>query len=97
MRPAGAKLARVVAIAALLSGVAVSPALADHDHDRQWHGQGKHYGHRRHGPPVRYYGGYERRYYYYAPHADYYAPPPVYVVPPPPSWGLNLVFPLHIH
>jgi len=95
MRRIGAKLGRAIAIVGVLSGLAASPVLADHGH-----GRGSHYEGHGHHPGRGYYRGYQQRYYgpryYYAPRPEYYAPPPLYL-PPPPSWGLNLIFPLHVH
>jgi hypothetical protein len=92
-------LSYAIAITALLCGLLASPALAKHDHD-DWH----HGSHNRHhnwsGGRTYYYRDYPRYYsygrsYYYEPR-EYYEPPTVYVPPPPPpSFGLNLVFPIH--
>jgi hypothetical protein len=92
------KLGHAVAIAGLLSGLAATPALADHDHH---HGRDRH-GNQHGAWEGRYYRdydyGYDRHYYYREPYVAYYAPR-VYVPlpPPPPSFGLSLVFPFHHH
>jgi len=92
------RLGAVLAAAGLIAGLSASPALADHDdhHHRHWRGHDRwehHGGWDRHHYDRRYYsgGGY---YYYDEPRVEYYAAPRVYV-PPPPSFGLNLVFPIH--
>ena len=62
----------IVAVSAMLSGFAATPAFADrwgHHHYRHDRWEHRHY----HRPQV-----------YYAP--GYYAPPPVYYVPPPPVY-----------
>lgn len=97
MRTFTAKLMHAAAIAGLLSGLAASPALADHH---------KHWKKHRHDNHNRYYRDYDERRsyyrddtyysrgYYYGPRT-YYSPPGVYVHPAPPSFGLSLVFPIH--
>jgi hypothetical protein len=91
-----AKLTHAVAVAGMLCGLAATPALADRDgHHRHWkkHHRKDHHGdwRPRHRPR-----DYDRAYYYYEPRVEYYSSPRLYVpVPPPPSFGLNLVFPIH--
>ena len=93
----GIKTAGALVLAGMLC--AASPAFADHDHDRHWHGHGHSYHHEHHGDwnggrTYYYGGGYAHHYYYSEP--DYYYGPRAYVpVPAPPSFGLNLVFPIH--
>jgi len=90
------RFASALVVAGALSMLAARPVLADHDHDDDhWHhGHGHHEHHERHEGwyDSRHYsyGGYHR---YYEPRVEYYSDP-VYV-PPPPSFGLNLVFPIH--
>lgn len=80
-----------------VASLAATPAFADHDDHDRWHGHHRHH----HGDWDRgnhyrggyYYRDYDRS-YYYEPRVEYYAAPRVYV-PPPPSFGLNLVFPIH--
>ena len=95
MRGVVAKLTHAAVLAGLLCGFAASPALADHDHDKHWR---KHHWRERRGdwqPRRHYYRDYDRS-YYYEPRVEYYSSPRLYVpVPPPPSFGLNLVFPIH--
>jgi hypothetical protein len=96
VRALGAKLTHAVVLAGLLCGFAASPALADHDHDKHWRKQ--HWSERRSDwRPRHHYRDYDRHYYYYSePRVEYYSSPRLYVpVPPPPSFGLNLVFPIH--
>lgn len=79
----------------LVASLSTTPAFADHDDDRHWHRDRRHHHHGDWDHPRRYYGsGYYDRGYYYEPRVEYYAAPRVYV-PPPPSFGLNLVFPIH--
>jgi hypothetical protein len=84
------KIAMAIAFAFVMCGVAVRPAMAeheDHHHDGRHHEKRHYRGRREHRPDV----------VYYAPSPYvYYAPPPVVYVPPPPSWGINLFFPLRI-
>jgi hypothetical protein len=89
----GIKTMGALVVAGLLC--AAGPALADHDddHHEHWHHHDEHYherGHWHHHDE-----GYAR-YYYNGP--SYYSDygPQVYVPgPPAPSFGLNLVFPVH--
>jgi hypothetical protein len=90
-RLSAGKLGAACAVAALIGGLAMQPAMAyDHNHhgyDRRA-GYGYGYGH----------GYYGRRDWrggaYYTPYSVY-APPPVYY-PPRPSPGVSLFFPLRI-
>jgi hypothetical protein len=89
------KLTHAVAVAGLLCGFAATPAFADrHHHDRHWN---EHHRRHRHGDWRHRHRDYDRSYYYYSEPRDYYySSPRLYVpVPPPPSFGLNLVFPIH--
>jgi hypothetical protein len=92
-----AVLASALAVAGLLSGFTVSPVLADYDHDHdRGHGHWRHHEHHddwHHGQSRYYYRGSDH--YYYAPRVEYYSPGIYVQPPPPPSWGLNLVFPIH--
>ena len=96
MRPFIVKLTHALAIAGILCGLAATPALADRD-DRGRHWKKHHWKERRSDwRPRQYYRDYDRDYYYYEPRVEYYSSPRLYVpVPPPPSFGLNLVFPIH--
>lgn len=101
MRPRGTKtIHALVALGALFAVIAsATPASADHDDDRHWRGHG-HWKHRQHGywdGGRSYYYSDRPSYYYYEPRRRYYYDAPrVYVPPPPaPSFGLNLVFPIH--
>ena len=96
MRGLGTKLIHAAAIAGLLSGLAATPAFADHDRDKHWKKHGRH--HRNYdrdwdGRRTYYYRDYDRG-SHYGPRAYYYGPPGVYVHPAPPSFGLSLVFPI---
>ena len=96
MNGLGRKLVHAVAIAGFLSGLAATPALADHH--KHWkkhkHGHSRYYRDRDYDyRPRTYYREYDRH-AYYGPRA-YYSPPGVYVHPAPPSFGLSLVFPIH--
>jgi hypothetical protein len=100
MKTFAVTLARLAAVAGLLIGLGASPALADHDdhHDRWRHhdrDRWEHHGGWNHRHHYRDYDrDYDRGYYYSEP--QYYSAPRVYVPPPPvPSFGLNLVFPIH--
>lgn len=88
------RLGVLVAAAGFVASLAATPAFADHDHHDRW----RHDGHREHhGDWYRSRRHYSRDYdrsYYYEPRVEYYAAPRVYI-PPPPSFGLNLVFPIH--
>jgi len=95
VRAFGVTLAHAVAVGGLLFGFAATPAFAEHDHDRHWNDH--HRDHHSDWQQRHYHHDYDRSYYYYSePHAYYYSSPRLYVpVPPPPSFGLNLVFPIH--
>lgn len=98
MRTLRVAVSNALVLAALLCGVAATPAFADRDHHDRWRHEGRHYSH--HGewdrPRTSFYW-YPYSHYYYRPRAEYYAAPDVYVPPPPApsSFGLNLVFPIH--
>ncbi len=83
----------LLAACMLTGAVGVAPARADRD---DWNHH-RHYRHERHWRDRHYVR--PRGYYYYSePDYYYYSPPPVYAPPPPPSsFGLNLVFPFHVH
>lgn len=84
-RSTAGKAAITLAIAAAISVLSMSPALAEHG--RGDHGRGGWHEHRGwHGG----YGGYG---YNYA--QPVYAPPPVYY-PPQPSPGVSVLFPLNL-
>lgn len=78
----------VLVIAAAITGMAITPVMAD-GRGHGW-GHDKHWKHHRprpyvHGAPV------------VVAHAPIYAPPPVvYAPPPPPPPGISVVFPIHI-
>lgn len=99
MRPRRSKIVHAVLALGALFAVAGSatPASADHDDHRhgRGHGHWKHHGYREGGRS--YYYSDRPSYYYYEPRRRYYYDAPrVYVPPPPvPSFGLNLVFPIH--
>lgn len=101
---AAGKLVAAVALASLLGGLSISPALAD-DHDsRSGYNQGRHDGkkhrdNRRDWRHERYEGRSYRpeRYQrpYYQPY-EVYSPPAV-IYAPPRSPGVSLFFPIDIH
>jgi hypothetical protein len=92
-----AKIAAATAFAFIMCGIAVQPAMAEHQNHYRggWHHGNRHY-HDRHQWRR---GGYEYgpgvSYYAPSPYV-YYAPPPVVYYPPRPSRGLNLFFPFSI-
>jgi len=91
----GAKLIHAAAIVGLVSGLAATPAFADHHKHWKKHHRGHHknYYYRDYDRPrARYYRDYDRSYYY--GQRSYYGPPGVIVHPAPPSFGLSLVFPI---
>jgi hypothetical protein len=96
MKSLGA-IARALGALAVLSALAAPPAFA-RDHDRH-HRREHHHGHHRRGwdGPRAHYYRYDQPRYYYEPRREYYYDGPrVYVPPPPvPSFGLNLIFPIH--
>ena len=82
----GIKAAGALVLASMLC--AASVALADHGDDHHEHGHG--HGHRHY----EHHGDWHRHDYDDVRHYGY--GPQVYVpAPPPPSFGLNLVFPIH--
>ena len=86
----------LLAAAGFVMSLAVTPALADKKRHDGWRQRGNYSdwnrGDRQRGRR-QYYRDYDRS-YYYEPRVEYYAAPRVYV-PAPPSFGLNLVFPIH--
>lgn len=84
------KAAGALVLAGMLC--AASAALADHD-DHHEHGHGHHrYEHHGNWHRHDYDHGYVR---YYGSGPGYYGPQVYVPAPPPPSFGLNLVFPIH--
>lgn len=92
----------LAATAALVVGLAATPALAGNDRhrggDRGGWSSGPHQGHHRHHLPP---GHAKRHHHGYAP-VYYYAPPPrvVYVPQPvyhPPQPGVTIVFPIDLN
>ena len=78
-----------MAMAFVICGLAVSPALADHGH----HNRGRRgWGYERHDRG--WYG--PRRFFYSSEPNVYYAPPPVVYTPVYPSPGVSFIFPLRI-
>jgi hypothetical protein len=97
-KPTISKIVMALAVASVMGGMAITPALGKdndnrkghRDNDRQVHrDNGRHNGEWRGERNVR--RGYQQPYYYSQP---VYAPPPVYYDPQP-SAGINLVFPLN--
>ena len=90
----GRKVMMALAFAAAISGLAITPALADNDNG---HGRGKHGQREWHGDRDGYgYDGYRpeyRRPYSYA--QPVYVPPPVYYEPRQ-SPGISFFFPLDL-
>jgi len=94
-RSTGRKIVMALALASAISGLAISPALADNN---DGHDQGKH--HKNYGQSKKHgdnegYDGYrsEQGPYIYA--QPVYAPPPVYYEPRP-SPGISFFFPLDL-
>ena len=87
------KIVLALAVASMLAGVSVQPALGD-DHDKRDAQQERYQRQHqpvRHGHQPVYRGGYQPYgYYYYSPPVIYAPPPVVYV--PPPSPGISLFF-----
>ena len=104
-RPTISKIVMALAVASVLGGMSITPALADNDHRQVRRDIGRHNGEWRGNRHLR--RGYEQTYYYsqpyysqpYYPQPYYaqpvYAPPPVYYAPQP-SPGINLFLPLNI-
>lgn len=94
-RPTIARIITALAVASMMGGMAIAPALGDNNgrqghQDKGWHkGQSNGY---RDQPVYVYRPVYQEPYYYSAP---VYAPPPVYYYPQQ-SPGINLFFPLDI-
>ena len=91
----GRKVVMALALASAISGLAISPVLADYN---DGHDQGKH--HKNYGQSKKHrdndrYDGYrsEQGPYIYA--QPVYAPPPVYYEPQP-SAGISLFFPIDL-
>jgi hypothetical protein len=104
-RPTISKIVMALAVASVMGGMSITPALADNDHRQVRRDNGRHNGEWRGNRHHR--RGYEQTYYYSQPYYSqpyypqpYYAqpvyvPPPVYYAPQP-SPGISLFFPLHI-
>jgi hypothetical protein len=96
VRPTISRIITVLAVASVMGGIAITPALAknnnkgDGRHDNGWH-KGEWKGDRGR-PNYVYRPVYQEPYYYSAP---VYAPPPVYYAPQQ-SPGISLFFPLDI-
>ena len=97
-RPTISKVVMALAVASVMSGMAITPALAKDNDNRQGHrdnglhkGQSKGDRDRPEYRPV-YQPVYEHPYYYSQP---VYVPPPVYYTPQP-SPGISLFFPLDL-
>jgi hypothetical protein len=85
------RIVTALAVATVMGGMTLTPALADNN-DRQWHrDNGRHNGEGRGNHRQPYYYGHP--YYYSQP---VYVPPPVYYAPQP-SPGISFFFPLDIH
>ena len=93
----GSRVVMAFALASLISGLAISPAFADHDrgegdggdrhggYEQRGHGHGHGHGHDDED--------YQRSYYYARP---VYVPAPVYYEPPRQSPGVSVFFPLDL-
>lgn len=96
--PTISKIVMALAVASVMGGMAMTPALAKDKHDRQGHrDNGRHNGEWRGDRDDR--RGYQQPYYY--EHPSYYsqpvyAPPPVYYAPQQ-SPGISFFLPLNIH
>lgn len=91
LRPTIGKIVTALAVASVMGGMAITPALGDNDkgksRDKGWKSN--------RGQPVyvyEYRPVYREPYYYSAP---VYAPPPLYYYPQP-SPGINFFFPIEI-
>jgi hypothetical protein len=97
MRSPLKKVVHAAVVAGMLCGIAATPAFARHDDRDDWRYRHHHHHYYQswdHPRAYSYYSYSEPDRYYY-PYREYYAPR-VYVPPPPvPSFGLNLVFPIH--
>ena len=92
--PAVGRIVTALAVASVMGGTAIAPALAD-NHDREWHrDNGRHNGEWRGDRGRREFRPQYQPPYYYA--QPVYAPPPVYYAPQP-SPGISFFFPLDIH
>jgi len=104
-RPTISKIVMALAVASVMGGMSITPALAGNDHrdrnQRQVHrDNGRHNGewrgHRNHRRAYVQTYYYSQPYYYQPYYAQpVYVPPPVYYAPQP-SPGISLFFPLHI-
>ena len=93
-RPTIGTIVTALAVASVMGGMAITPALGDSDKGKGRADKGLHKGWDR-GQPVyvyEYRPVYREPYYYSAP---VYAPPPVYYYPQP-SPGINFFFPIEI-
>ena len=91
LRPTISKIVMALAVASVMGGMAITPALAKDNHDRQGHrDNGWHKGQAKGDRDRR---DYRPSYYYPQP---VYVPPPVYYAPQQ-SPGISFFFPLDIH
>jgi hypothetical protein len=91
-RPAISKIVTALAVASVMGGMAITPALGDNHDRRGYHDKGWHKGEWKNDQPEYVYPP-VYPYYYSAP---VYAPPPVYYAPQP-SPGISFFFPLDVH
>ena len=83
-----------LAVASVMGGMAITPALAKDNHDRQGHrDNGRHNGR---GDRHEYRPVYQPPSYYSYYSQPVYAPPPVYYAPQQ-SPGISIFLPLNIH
>ena len=98
-RSTGLKVVMALALASAISGLSISPVLADYNDNNDGHDRGNRHGHQgqrewrgdREGYDG-YRSEYQRPYIYEQP---VYAPPPVYYEPRP-SPGISFFFPLDL-
>jgi hypothetical protein len=91
LRPAISKIVMALAVAAVMGGMAMTPAFARNNDNREGHrDNGRHNGQSRGDHDNR--RGYQQPYYYSQP---VYAPPPVYYAPQR-SPGISFFLPLDI-
>ncbi len=97
-RPTLSKIVIALAVASVMGGVSMTPALGKDNDGRQGHRDNRWHNDNRHDD--RYWREHQRVYRPVYPHPynysqPVYAPPPVYY-PPQPSPGFSLFFPLDI-
>jgi hypothetical protein len=93
-KPSGRTILKALAVGFLISGLSISPAFADRDHDRGHDARGGH-DHGRRGDRDWHDRGWHGDVGVYGYAQPVYVPPPVYVQPYQ-SPGISLILPIHI-